>query len=94
MYAIRSYYAYFADLLQVFPFRYIDRTIFHRICDINSDMNIVQVKAKILQIQLSGSGRGMRLSVIAGDETGTLELIWFQGIRWAKAKLKQGKEYT
>ncbi len=84
---------YFADLLQVFPFRYIDRTIFHRICDINSDMNIVQVKAKILQIQLSGSGRGMRLSVIAGDETGTLELIWFQGIRWAKAKLKQGKEY-
>lgn len=84
---------YFADLLQVFPFRYIDRTRFHRICEINSDMTIVQIKARVLQIQSAGSGRGMRLTVITGDETGILELIWFQGIRWAKAKLQQGREY-
>ncbi|PKP17190.1 MAG: ATP-dependent DNA helicase RecG, partial [Bacteroidetes bacterium HGW-Bacteroidetes-22] len=84
---------YFADLLQVFPFRYIDRTIFHHISDINSDLAIIQVKARVVQLQSAGSGRSMRLSAMVSDDTGTLELIWFQGIRWAKAKLQQGKEY-
>ncbi|HBZ66648.1 MAG TPA: ATP-dependent DNA helicase RecG [Bacteroidales bacterium] len=84
---------YFADLLQVFPIRYIDRTIFHHISDINSDLAIIQVKARVVQLQSAGSGRSMRLSAMVSDDTGTLELIWFQGIRWAKAKLQQGKEY-
>lgn len=85
---------YFADLLQVFPYRYVDRSKFHTIAEINSDLAAVQVKGKIAHLQTTGSGRGMRLSATIADETGMLELIWFQGIRWAKARLQAGQSYV
>lgn len=84
---------FFADLLYVFPFRYIDRTRFHRIADVNSDLAGIQIKGKIVSMQSVGSGRGQRLTATVSDDTGSLDLIWFQGIRWAKAKLQQGREY-
>lgn len=85
---------YYADLLQVFPYRYIDRSKFHTIAEVNSDLPVVQVKGKIAHLQTTGSGRGLRLSATITDETGFLELIWFQGIRWAKARLQAGKSYV
>lgn len=84
---------YFADLLYVFPFRYVDRTVFHQIRQINSDLAMVQLKARIVGVEAVGSGRGLRLTAQAEDGTGLIELIWFQGIKWIKPKLLLGKEY-
>lgn len=85
----------FADLLFYYPFRYIDRTKFYKISEINPDMQYVQLKGKITSIEtIQGKGRNQRLSAIFTDGTGVLELIWFTGIKWIKAGLFVDSEYV
>lgn len=84
---------YFADLLYVFPFRYIDRSKFQLISQVNTDLPVVQIKAKVVSLQTSGTGRGMRYTALVTDGSGMMELVWFQGIRWIKGKLVADKEY-
>lgn len=85
----------FVDLLFYFPFRYVDRTKFYRINEINPDMQYVQLKGKIITIEtIQGKGRNQRLSATFSDGQGVMELIWFTGIRWIKSSLKVGAEYV
>ncbi len=85
----------FVDLLFYFPFRYVDRTKFYRINEINPDMQYVQLKGKIVTIEtIQGKGRNQRLSATFSDGQGVMELIWFTGIRWIKSSLKVGAEYV
>lgn len=83
----------YGQLLQLFPFRYIDRSKVDKIKDIRSDENHVQLKIIVTTINEAGTGRAKRLSVIGQDSTGLIEFIWFKGIKWVKPKLKVGKEY-
>ena len=82
----------FIDLLNHFPFKYVDRSQFQKVNQLVPD-NYVQLKGVLLSAEEVGSGKAKRLSVIFKDDTGTLELVWFRGAQWMKKSLQLGKEY-
>jgi ATP-dependent DNA helicase RecG len=84
----------YGDLLQHYPFRYEDRTRFYSISDIADEMPYVQIRGTIKRVDFHGIGRSRRMTAQFSDGTGTLELVWFQGINWIAAKLKPGVEYV
>lgn len=83
----------FGDLLQHYPFRYVDRSRFYSISEIKSDAAYVQIKGKLGEVMLEGEGRKKRLVASFSDGTASMELIWFQGYKWIMQSLKQGAEY-
>jgi ATP-dependent DNA helicase RecG len=83
----------FGDLIQHFPFRYEDRTKFYSIKELSDDLPFVQVKGILRKKELIGTGFKKRLVAHVTDETGELELVWFQGINWINEKLKSGVAY-
>ena len=85
--------ANFEDLLRHFPFRYIDRTRFYKVKDIQADLPYVQVLARIVNKQVLGEKHTKRLVVNAKDDTGILELVWFKGITWIEKTLIPGQVY-
>lgn len=85
----------YRDLLHLFPFRYVDRSKFYKINEIVSTEAEVQVIGKITQIdEVSGKGRSKRLTARFEDETGSVELVWFQGAQWIKKALKANQPYV
>ena len=84
----------FRDLIYYFPFKYIDRTKFYKIAEIHSQMPYIQIKGKIHNLETVGEGNKQRLTARFFDETGSIELVWFSGIKWQKENLKINKEYT
>jgi ATP-dependent DNA helicase RecG len=81
------------DLLFHFPFRYIDRTAFHRIRDIQEEGAQYQLRGILRRLETLGEGRAKRLVGTLRDESGMVELVWFQGITWLEKNLQVGKEY-
>ncbi|MEZ2337117.1 ATP-dependent DNA helicase RecG [Mucilaginibacter sp. RCC_168] len=86
--------ANFEDLLRHFPFRYIDRTRFYKIKEIQADLPYVQVLARIVNKQVVGEKHTKRLVVMAKDDTGLLELVWFKGINWIEKTIVPGQVYV
>lgn len=78
-------------LLRLYPFRYIDRSSFVRICEARPDMAYVQIKARVLRTDIIEK---KRLSVWVSDGSGELELVFFKGIKWTYEKLKPGSEFV
>jgi len=83
----------FEDLLNHFPFRYVDRSYFCKISEIPYQENATQFKGHVTKIVEGGKGRQKTLSVEVEDETGKIELIWFQGINWIKNAISIGNTY-
>jgi len=83
----------FDDLLNYFPFRYIDRSKFSKVANIQSDSAYIQTKGKIHGLKTLGAQRGKRLVGYLRDETGDIELIWFKGLKWVSDKIKPNEEY-
>lgn len=83
----------FGDLLLYYPFRYVDRSKFYTVREIDSEAAWVQLKGKITGMQTVGAGRTSRLVMTFRDSTGEIELIWFQGAKWVKEKVAIGREY-
>lgn len=81
------------DLIEYFPFRYVDKTIIHRIDEINQEAAYYQLLGKIQSLEEKGFGKSKRLIAIFQDGTGFLELIWFQNYQWIRQKLETGKEF-
>jgi ATP-dependent DNA helicase RecG len=84
----------FGDFIQHYPFRYEDRTKFYQVSEVNETMPFVQLKGKISHREVIGTGFKKRLTALFTDETGELELVWFQGIQWVLDKIKPGIEYV
>ena len=84
----------FEDLLKHFPYKHIDRTRFYKIKDIQPDLPYVQVLVRLLSKEIIGDKRTKRLVAQAKDDTGVIELVWFQGIKWAEKLLVPGKPYV
>lgn len=78
----------FEDLLNHFPFRYVDRSQYNSIRDLPELEGYVQLKGKIISLHESGNGRQKRLSVKFQDETGVIDLVWFQGIKFILPSIK------
>jgi ATP-dependent DNA helicase RecG len=83
----------FYDLLNYFPYKYIDKTQIYKISDVKSDAVAVQMKGKFHGFQEIGDKRSRRLVAVLTDGTGEIEIIWFQGIKWVKSSIKPGEEY-
>lgn len=83
----------FGDLLKHYPFRYIDRTQFHKINQLQPEMTAAQVIGRLVHIEELGERRGRRLVGHFRDDTGTMELVWFQSIGWLKKSLQVGTVY-
>ncbi len=83
----------FGDLLEFFPFRYVDRSKFYKVNEVNEDLPYVQLRGYISDIELHGNRRTTRMSATLGDKTGKIELVWFQGFKWLKNAFKPGVEY-
>ena len=96
------------ELLRLYPFRYIDKSSFVRIADARPDMAYIQIKAKVLRVDLYGSSVAReaiqadnnlkfntirRMSVWVGDGTGEMEMVFFKGIKWMYERLKPGAEF-
>ncbi|MEN8704226.1 MAG: ATP-dependent DNA helicase RecG [Polaribacter sp.] len=82
------------DLINFFPFRYIDKTSFYTIKDLQPNTSEVQVVGKITQVNSVAQKRGSRLVAKFQDATGTMELVWFKGQKWIKDSLKIGVPYV
>ncbi|MCC6701759.1 MAG: ATP-dependent DNA helicase RecG [Fluviicola sp.] len=78
----------FHDLLSHYPFRYIDRSKYHSIRDLPMVDGFVQLKGVIIGMNESGNGRAKRLTVKFQDETGVIDLVWFQGYKYILPNLK------
>ncbi len=83
----------FNDLLFHFPYRHIDRSKVYKVKDLRPDMPYVQVKGCLYNLRTLGTKGGQRLVAELKDDTGTLELVWFQGHKWIKESIKANKEY-
>lgn len=85
----------YGNLLHLFPFRYVDRSKFYKVSEINSAETDVQIIGKITSFaEVAGKGRNKRLTAKFQDETGSVDLVWFQGARWVKASLKANIPYV
>jgi ATP-dependent DNA helicase RecG len=84
----------FGDLLMAYPFRYVDKTKFHKIGDLNDQSGEVQLKGILRRIEAKGDGRKRRLVGRFRDETGVIELVWFKGVFWLEKQLKAGAPYV
>lgn len=93
------------DLIRLYPFRYIDKSSFVRICDARPDMAYIQIKARVRRIDLYGNNSSAmsedpssplkynmvrRMSVWVEDGSGDMEMVFFKGIKWMHEKLKPG----
>src|SRR4030043_113166 len=83
----------YRDLLYYFPYKYIDRTRFYSIAELDPDLPYVQVKGVIMGYSVEGRGTGKRLVADFRDETGTIKLVWFKGTRWITGSYTPGVEY-
>jgi len=83
----------FNDLLTLYPFRYVDRTKFYKVKDVNPDLPYVQLRGRIRTSSMAGKPRAQRLVAKFYDESGTIELVWFQGAKWIADKIKGEKEF-
>jgi ATP-dependent DNA helicase RecG len=84
----------FNHLLHYFPFRYVDRSKFYKVSEVNNDTTYFQIKGRIIDMHEVGQGRSRRLVATLWDETGNIELVWFKGIKWIVNKISSGKEYV
>ena len=83
----------FRDLLYYFPYKYIDKTRFYSIAELDPDLPVVQIKGFIKGYYTEGHGKGKRLVADFRDETGTIKLIWFKGTKWIMGSYTPGVEY-
>lgn len=84
----------YEDLLYYFPYRYIDRSRFYEISELNATTSYVQIRGRIVDIRLQGSGRQQRVVAIFFDGKSSMELIWFKGIKFVMERYKQGSEFV
>ena len=86
--------ATFGDLIQHYPFRHEDRSQFHKIADVTEEMPYIQLVGQIRRAEMVGEKSKKRLVAEFADDTGTIELVWFQGAQWMLGKLKANIDYV
>ena len=83
----------YGDLIQRYPFRYLDRTQFYNIVDLHDDLPYVQVKGILRGKEVVGEGPKKRMVAKVGDASGELEVVWFKGVNYLEKIIKNHQEY-
>jgi len=85
----------YGDLINLYPNRYIDRTRYFKINQLINSNSEVQIVGKVVHIKTIDQGKGKsRLVATFLDDTGQMELVWFQGQKWVKESLKLNTVYV
>ncbi len=84
----------FQDLMHLFPNRYLDRTKYYNIAELQKTNAEVQIIGKITHIKTVEQKRGKRLVATFMDDTGQMELVWFRGHKWIRENLKLNVPYV
>lgn len=84
----------YGDLINLYPNRYIDRTRYYKINELQNSNSEVQIIGKIINIKTVEQKRGNRLTATFIDDTGQMELVWFQGQKWIRESLKLNTPYV
>jgi len=85
----------YIDLLNLFPNRYIDRTKYYKINELQNSNSEVQILGKIIHLKTIEQGKGKsRLVATFVDDTGQMELVWFQGQKWIRDSIKINIPYV
>ena len=82
------------DLLHFFPTRYIDRTRYFKINELQQNDAEVQIIGMVTNIRNVSQKRGSRLVATFEDKTGKMELVWFRGAKWIKENIKLNTPYV
>ncbi|WP_316798842.1 ATP-dependent DNA helicase RecG [Pedobacter frigidisoli] len=82
------------DLLAHYPFRYIDRTKYFKINQINPDSTYIQIIGRIVSKKVIGDKRAKRIVAVFKDDTGLMELVWFQSLKWVEDHILVGAAYV
>ncbi len=85
---------FFGQLLLHYPFRYVDRSTFQKVSEVDEEMPYVQLKGKIESLEIVGVKHTKRLVASFSDESGRIELVWFQGVNWMAKKLQTDTTYV
>ena len=84
----------FRDMLYYFPFRWVDRSKVYAVKDLSATDAYVQLRGKITKTLTVGPGKGKKRFVATlTDATGSIELVFFSGLKWITEKIKEGEEY-
>ncbi|MCZ4223749.1 ATP-dependent DNA helicase RecG [Pedobacter rhodius] len=84
----------FQDMLAHYPFRYIDRTKYFKINQISPDAQYIQVVGRVISKKVIGEKRTRRIVAVFKDETGLMELVWFQSLKWVEDNILVGVAYV
>lgn len=84
----------YEDMLSYYPFRYIDRTKFYKINQINPEASYIQIIGRIISKKVIGDKRAKRIVAVFKDETGIMELVWFQSLKWVDDHITVGTAYV
>ncbi len=83
------------DMLNHFPFRYVDRKRVYSIAEITDcGPAYVQIRARVTGVAYAGEGRKRRFMVFVQDSSGSAVLVWFRGIKWVEKRIEVGREYV
>ncbi|MDG2279926.1 MAG: ATP-dependent DNA helicase RecG [Flavicella sp.] len=82
------------DLFSLIPTRYIDRSRFYKINELQPNSSEVQLVGEISGFKEIKQKRGSRFSAVFKESTGTIDLVWFKGGKWLKDSIKEGKVYV
>ena len=84
----------YGDLLEYYPYKYVDRSHIYTISSLSPDMPFVQIKGRILSFESFQMGvKKKRLVAHFGDGTGVVDLVWFSGTQYVSNNYKTGVEY-
>ena len=83
----------YEDMLYYFPYKYVDRSKFYSVRELNPNMPYVQVKGRLKSLKTVGKGRQSRMTATFSDGTGIMELVWFKGHKYIKENLDANAEY-
>ncbi|MEH6658066.1 ATP-dependent DNA helicase RecG [Leeuwenhoekiella marinoflava] len=84
----------YQDLLNLFPNRYIDKTQYYTVNQLQPTSADVQIIGKVTHLKTVGEGRSKRLVASFIDQTGAMELVWFRGLKWIREGLKINVPYV
>ena len=83
----------FRDLLELYPYRHIDKSHISAISEISTATDFILVVGSLGLLQIHGEGKSRRLVTTLRDGSGFLQLVWFQGISWLEKNLHPGFRY-
>lgn len=81
------------DLLQYYPYRYVDRSHIYTCAEINDETQYVQLKGTITNVRKTGTPHKERVEATFSDSTGSIQLVWFRGTKYILNRFQEGSTY-